>query len=95
MTQEEKQKIKEDFEKRFPNTESEVKNYGEFCALRSWLLDTVDKAIKDKLEAVEEAVKEMKVGHEVHLVQSETDKDQELGYNIAISDVLEIINKHK
>lgn len=86
MNEQEKQKIKKDFEERFPNADSEVKSYGEYCALRGWLLETIDKAIKSKLEAVEGEILEFR----------EATRNDGYGQYVAtIDECIDIINKHK
>jgi len=92
MTQEQKQKIMKDFYKYFeeesqhleqryltPDTHSIIKDY--------WF-SILDKAIKDKLEAVEWAVKEVSLGE----IPNYEERGSHFGYD---EDVLAIINKHK
>lgn len=94
MTQEEKQKIMKDFYKYFeeesqhldqryltPDTRSIIKDY--------WL-SILDKAIKDKLEAVEKDIKDRL--YEQARASSDLYRTE---YDEALDIVATIINKHK
>ncbi len=104
MTQEEKQKIREEFISKFTvwndryryATLAGKEEYPTPDAIADYWLQILDKAIKDKLEAV---ANEIELKRRKHYNEQQPFLKHRNDYNDAYSqiiiDVLEIINKHK